>query len=578
MSLFLKIFELCFGYTLLRKYSYLCNKISPIASMKKILSYLLLSTIAFVSHAGTVSIKDWSGSGFALKDNLIVTNYHVVEGATHIYIKGINGDFSKEYAATVVDIDKENDLAIVQIDDENFTGFGTIPYSIQPDIAEVGEDVFVLGYPMTTIMGEEIKLTTGVINSYSGYKGDNSTYQISAPIQPGNSGGPLFNKEGEVIGIVNAKLLIAENAGYAIKSLYLSKYIEPTPKADSHTPPCLTWLMELKDKIKNMVTKGTDISKMSLVEQVKTIKNYVFIVKCCVKPKLYHIRYTTTNGKRLTLNNTQGVALHTFENGVGVVYLLKPIMPESLFMGCQYLKSITIGDEVRNISRYAFARCYNLSNIHIPNSVISIQYHAFDSCCNIESITIPNSVSTIEFWAFNECSNLTHVILPENLSKIENGLFDGCTKLTNIRLPNSITSIGAYAFSDCDSITNITIPDKVTSIEEGAFRYCYNITELAIPNGVTFIGASAFYGCRNLSSVTMGKNISKIGYEAFRNCHALTRIYCKSSTPPRLDWPSFGGNTYRLYVYVPSSSVKAYQSNYDWSRYDIINIQPFDFD
>ena len=64
--------------------------------------------------------------------------------------------------------------------------------------SEVGEEVFVLGYPLTATMGDEIKLTTGVISSKSGFQGDISQYQISAPVQPGNSGGPLFDSKGNI--------------------------------------------------------------------------------------------------------------------------------------------------------------------------------------------------------------------------------------------------------------------------------------------------------------------------------------------------------------------------------------------
>ena len=75
-------------------------------------------------------------------------------------------------------------------------------------------------------MGDEIKLTTGIISSKTGFQGDVSLYQISAPIQPGNSGGPLFDYQGNLVGIVNAKHKGAENVGYAIKTSYLKNLIE----------------------------------------------------------------------------------------------------------------------------------------------------------------------------------------------------------------------------------------------------------------------------------------------------------------------------------------------------------------
>jgi S1-C subfamily serine protease len=69
----------------------------------------------------------------------------------------------------------------------------------------VGSNVFALGYPMAlSLMGEEVKFTDGKISSKTGFQGDITTYQISVPIQPGNSGGPLFDYDGNIVGITNA--------------------------------------------------------------------------------------------------------------------------------------------------------------------------------------------------------------------------------------------------------------------------------------------------------------------------------------------------------------------------------------
>ena len=163
---------------------------------------------------------EWTGTGFALTNNYIVTNNHVVDGAKIISIQGINGDFNHKYNAEVVATDKYNDLAIIKVSGINISTT-SIPYAVKTGTSEVGEEVFVLGYPLTSTMGEEIKLTTGVISSKTGFQGDVSIYQISAPIQPGNSGGPLFDSKGNVVGIVSAKHKGAENVGYAIKTSYL---------------------------------------------------------------------------------------------------------------------------------------------------------------------------------------------------------------------------------------------------------------------------------------------------------------------------------------------------------------------
>jgi len=167
-----------------------------------------------------------SGTSFAISSNgLIVTNFHLIDGAKNINVRGINGDFNKTYKAKVIVSDKNNDLAIIQIYDYRFSSLSTIPYTIKTNLAGVGENIYVLGYPLRATMGDEIKLTNGIISSKTGFKGDITSYQISAPVQPGNSGGPLFDNQGNILGIINAKHIGAENASYAVKSSYLMNLI-----------------------------------------------------------------------------------------------------------------------------------------------------------------------------------------------------------------------------------------------------------------------------------------------------------------------------------------------------------------
>lgn len=204
---------------------------------------------------------EWSGTGFALKNGYIVTNYHVIDGAKSITVQGVKGSFSTKYEATVIGSDKNNDLALLRITDTNFPGFGAIPYSISSSSSEVGEDIYVLGYPLTSTMGDEIKLTTGVISSKTGFQGDVSLYQISAPIQPGNSGGPLFDKKGNVIGVVSAKHAGAENVGYAVKSMYLRNLIESCANS-------------------SIIPNTNTVSTLPLTGRVKSEKNFVFFIEC----------------------------------------------------------------------------------------------------------------------------------------------------------------------------------------------------------------------------------------------------------------------------------------------------------
>lgn len=193
------------------------------------------------------------------KQGYLLTNYHVISDAKKLQIKGIGNDFSTDYGADIVAIDADLDLALLKLKNQNIQ-FDNPPYKISIETNPQGTKSFVLGYPMATAMGEEIKLTEGVVSAKSGYKGTISQYQFSAAIQPGNSGSPLFNENGDVIGITDAKLRGAEGAGYAIKSAYILTFLKLA-------------------EIINIENNATSLSNIPLIEKVAKLKNYIFIVK-----------------------------------------------------------------------------------------------------------------------------------------------------------------------------------------------------------------------------------------------------------------------------------------------------------
>lgn len=209
----------------------------------------------------TLKAEKWSGTGFALNNGYIATNYHVIENAKNIKVLGIKGNLNTEYDATVISTDKYNDLAIIKINDTRFNGFGSIPYCVKTKTSEVGENVFVLGYPLTLTMGDEIKLSTGIVSAKTGFQGDVSLYQISAPLQPGNSGGPLFDNNGNLIGIVNSKHRGTENVSYAIKAAYLNNLAESSLNA-------------------SILPSRNFVSGLSLSEKVKKLKSFTFMITC----------------------------------------------------------------------------------------------------------------------------------------------------------------------------------------------------------------------------------------------------------------------------------------------------------
>lgn len=164
-------------------------------------------------------------TGFAINNNRIVTCYHGVSDKNiKIYVKEIKNDSESRHEAVVESSNKINDIAILKLIDSSIV-LGENPFFLSNEEKGVADDIFTLGYPLSALMGNEIKLTNGIISSQSGFAGDIAVYQITAPIQPGNSGSPLFDKKGNLIGMINSKLDEAENVGYALKSKILKDFL-----------------------------------------------------------------------------------------------------------------------------------------------------------------------------------------------------------------------------------------------------------------------------------------------------------------------------------------------------------------
>lgn len=208
----------------------------------------------------------WNGNGSGLlisTTGYIVTNYHVIKDVTSIEVEFKHNGIVKSFKAKVIQTDLTNDLAILKIDDASFTNLLNIPYSFKTTTSDVGTSVFALGYPMAlSIMGTEIKFTDGKISSKSGYKGDITVYQTTTPMQPGNSGGPLFDFDGNLIAINSAKLRpdIADNVSYSIKSSYILNLIDVLPE----TIP---------------IPSNKSLIEKSLTDKIKILSDYVVLIK-----------------------------------------------------------------------------------------------------------------------------------------------------------------------------------------------------------------------------------------------------------------------------------------------------------
>ena len=173
-----------------------------------------------------------TGSGFAITANgYIVTNCHVVEDSSKITLvrEGL------EYPATIVAVDESNDIAILKISSST----SPIPL-ITSRKTKIGNTVYAMGFPNVQLQGLSPKFTSGLISSLTGLRDDPKHFQISVPVQPGNSGGALVDNRGNAIGVVTAKLsqkaainttgTIAENVNYALKSSYVLILLESLPE------------------------------------------------------------------------------------------------------------------------------------------------------------------------------------------------------------------------------------------------------------------------------------------------------------------------------------------------------------
>jgi uncharacterized protein (TIGR02145 family) len=202
-----------------------------------------------------------TGTCFAISSKgYLVTNYHMIENSNRIQVRGINGDLTTAYEAEIILSDKANDLAIIKTKDNNLIINGVVPFKLNDVLQNVGTSIYTLGYPLLSTMGEEIKLTNGIVSARTGFQGDITSYQITAPVQPGNSGCPLFNINGDLIGIISSKNAEAENAAYAIKAVYLKQLIELIP-----------------DKLS--MNQSKIIQGTSLENQVLMIKPFIYIIE-----------------------------------------------------------------------------------------------------------------------------------------------------------------------------------------------------------------------------------------------------------------------------------------------------------
>ncbi len=234
--------------------SYLRRKISSIERSQN----ALIKNLKDKPQRGPVNPGQFGGTGFALSSNgYLVTNYHVIKDADSIYVQNSAGE---SYKARQIYIDPSYDLAVLQIVDTAFKDLGALPYTFKKSASNVAEGVYTVGFPKDDLVYNE-----GYVSSKNGYAGDTVAYQVSIAVNPGNSGGPLLDNKGNVVGIINRKQTLVDGVAFAVKSSYLLKSIEAIPQ-DS-----------LVDKL--ILNKRNLLTGLKPSEQFKKLEPYIFMVK-----------------------------------------------------------------------------------------------------------------------------------------------------------------------------------------------------------------------------------------------------------------------------------------------------------
>ena len=210
---------------------------------------------------------EWTGSGsgfYVSNEGYIVTNYHVVENANEVWVKCKQDGIYQKFKAEIIQKDVSNDLALIKITDSAFKTLKEIPYSILSGTSPLGSNVFTLGYPLAYVIGENVKYTSGNISSNCGMYNDVTSYQMTVPVQPGNSGGPLFDTNGNIVGVVvaqlNKELYGSENVNYAIKSNIVKNIVDMVPN------------LTLKKR-------NTKMNKLTQVEKINLLSDYVVMIQ-----------------------------------------------------------------------------------------------------------------------------------------------------------------------------------------------------------------------------------------------------------------------------------------------------------
>lgn len=424
------------------------------------------------------------GSGFFVSsDGVVATCYHVIENCVGIRV--VTNDNDALEVVSIIGFDKEKDVAFLKVDKKNCQ---YLKYSDKK--VNIGDKIYALGAPQ----GYENTFSEGIVSSFR-LNNDKPYIQFTAPISQGNSGCPLLDTNGDVIGMVASRNNDGENIAFALKS----EFVQSVSIDKNMT--ILEFLIENATNIGSKLLYALeDDGTLTVVGVSNNIADsYVSIPSTYNGYRIKKVEITPSYSKYLS-----NVIHISFSEGI-------ESLDNNCFVNATKLTSLSLPKSMTNISIDAF-NCENLTKIYFPNgsdnfiiedeimyNVEKTVLYKYSIYNNSEEFTVPSTVEVISSGAFSQNRYLKTVYLSYFLQRI--GTAD----------TSGVEYTGAFEY--CQNLQNVyfRIGSKPVIIGNDTFRRCLSFDTISLPDSVAIIGDYAFYNSGLINLEYLGKKLPLLG-------------------------------------------------------------------
>lgn len=324
--------------------------------MKKLIIYCSLLFSSYLLYAQANPVWDGSGTGFIVNSNgFIITAAHVVRNAQQIQVN-LNG---KSWDASVLSIDEKHDIALIVIE---ATGLKALSLANSNSV-QLGEDIRAVGYPLSSIVGSTLKISRGSISGITSI--DAQRYlQIDAAVNPGNSGGPILNDKGNVLGIVNSRLSASQTEGIAFavpinyaRAILVQEFVEVINEDSIKENLLGTQIAKIaQESVVYILIKEKKIEQKQITNSISTSELKIFNkennLRAWIGINDENNPYMTFMNKDLSRSMSLGIS-----NGDSPYFEIKNSNGSSLYFGLSSAEHLGIW--MLNKDRKAIARFYS---------------------------------------------------------------------------------------------------------------------------------------------------------------------------------------------------------------------------